>query len=257
MKRGATDHPKVFDLCERLKIRRPAAIGYLELLFHFTAKYAPQGDVGRFSDKRIEAALDWPGAAGKLVSALCEAGWIDRDAEHRLVVHDWCDHADDSVKKRLARSGLQFVTLAAKVTGQNPVSDRKVSATQPDNGGLPEPEPEPEPMPEPSQAKPEPAAAGPPSEGDGESYESRFRAALLARGFGNPDLDPGVELLITQTSQVSKQARADPRLGADRVVDLLKRQHMKGKPTTYLLGALRDELTPRRQDRPGLRKVAG
>ena len=60
MKRGTPDHPKVYDLAERLKVKRPTALGYLELLWHFTAVYAPEGDIGRYSDKRIEGAMDWP-----------------------------------------------------------------------------------------------------------------------------------------------------------------------------------------------------
>jgi len=155
VKRGTPEHPKVFDLCERLKIRRPAAVGYLELLWHFTAKFAPQGDIGRFSERRIEAALDWSGASGKLVNALTESRWLDRHAEHRLIVHDWHDHADDAVRKRLARLGLKFLTVIGKVTGQNTDTDWKASATQVKSGCLPEPEPEPAPGPLPLP-RPEP-----------------------------------------------------------------------------------------------------
>jgi len=61
MKRGTPEHPKVYDLCDRLGCDRPTAVGYLELLWHITAKYTPQGDIGRYSDRRIEAALDWVG----------------------------------------------------------------------------------------------------------------------------------------------------------------------------------------------------
>jgi hypothetical protein len=135
MKRGVPRHPKVGHLCELLRVRVPMAVGYLELLWHFTAEFAPQGDIGRFEDQRIEAALHWSGAKGKLISAMVGAGWIDRHLESRLVVHDWCDHADDAVRKRLSRSGLSFVAIDGKVTGQ-----RRTTA---DNGSLPEPEPEP------------------------------------------------------------------------------------------------------------------
>src|SRR5205823_5688049 len=107
-----------------------AAVGYLELLWHFTAKYAPQGDVGRFSDARIEAALDWSGKPGKLVGALVTAQWLDRHPKWRLLVHDWRDHADDATRKRLARSNLQLLSLAGELTGQDTVTDRKVSPTQ-------------------------------------------------------------------------------------------------------------------------------
>ncbi len=152
MKRGTPRHPKVAHLAELLKMKLPTAVGYLELLWHFTAEFAPQGDVGRFADARIEAGLYWAGSAGKLVSALLAAGFLERRQDVRLVVHDWHEHADASVIKRLQRSNLPFLSLAEKVTEQwQPTAD---------NGVLPEPEPTPEPMPEPepcqSQATSEP-----------------------------------------------------------------------------------------------------
>lgn len=155
MKRGTPDHPKVFDLCDALKIRRPAALGHLELLWHFTAKYAPQGDVGRYPDKRIEAALDWAGAPGRLVLALTSTGWLDDSPSHRLLVHDWRDHADQAVVKRLLRSHLSMHTVTKEVTGHCPENggqsldnvDTKLDSRL-DNGSLPEPVPEPEPVPD-------------------------------------------------------------------------------------------------------------
>jgi len=136
MKRGTPRHPKIAHLCELLRVKLPTAVGYLELLWHFTAEFAPQGDIGRFADQRIEAAISWPGSPGNLASALVEAGWLDRNEEHRLVVHDWHDHADDAVRKRLSRAKLPFLSYpcdTAKVTGEPP--------TPADNGSLPEPEP--------------------------------------------------------------------------------------------------------------------
>src|ERR1039457_408046 len=103
MKRGTPKHPKLLDFCEAAGIRRPYAVGYLELLWHFTAEFAPQGDIGRYSDKRIAGAVDWLGDPAKLVQSLASSGWIDKSSEHRLVVHDWHDHADDSVRKRINR----------------------------------------------------------------------------------------------------------------------------------------------------------
>lgn len=150
MKRGTPDHPKVFDLCDRLGCDRPTAIGYLEMLWHFTAKYAPQGDIGRYSDHRIEAALDWFGRgkpAGKLMRALVDSRWIDRDGKYRLAIHDWSSHADESVRLRLKRAGLSFVCVGENVSEQSPVSVGDSIATK---TPLPVPEPEPEPVPEPS-----------------------------------------------------------------------------------------------------------
>ncbi len=164
MKRGGPRHPKMLHLAELLgkeltpkeltKIRHFCAVGLAESLWHFAAEFAPQGDIGKYDDTRIEAALGWQGRPGKLVCVLVEAGLIDRCAPTegqlkgcRLVVHHWHEHCDDSVKKKLERAGLPFLSLSAKVTGQNPTK----SGTQPDNGSLP--------LPSLSQAKPEPAAA--------------------------------------------------------------------------------------------------
>ena len=110
MKRGGPTHPKTFALAEELRFhRRYEAVGLLELLFHFTAQYAPQGDIGRFSDKRIAAALDWTGYPSRLVEALVKTGWLDRHETARLVVHDWADHADRATLQRLKRDGLNVI----------------------------------------------------------------------------------------------------------------------------------------------------
>lgn len=110
MKRGTPDHPKTLALMEALACPRPMAVGVLELLWHFTARYAPQGDIGRWSDANIAAGVCWPGDPAALVLALVRAGWLDESPKHRLVVHDWHDHADDAAKKHIQRNNLQFAT---------------------------------------------------------------------------------------------------------------------------------------------------
>lgn len=118
MKRGTPDHPKLYALAEALKIRRPVAVGYLELLFHFTAQYCPRGDIGRYDDKRIAAGLDWCGKPALLVDALVATGWLDRDEVVRLVVHDWHDHADRVTLQRLSRSGKSPVQPVQQFTDE-------------------------------------------------------------------------------------------------------------------------------------------
>jgi hypothetical protein len=155
MKRGTPRHPKVMDLAEKLGCGRPEALGYLELLWDFTAEIAPRGDIGRFSDRRIEAALDWFGRgkpAGKLVKALVEAKWIEVDAECRLWVHDWKDHCDEAVKKKLSRAGLSFHEHVPVVSGQCLDSVETVSAMQDKSVCLPLPLPLPLPSPTPDSA---------------------------------------------------------------------------------------------------------
>lgn len=127
--------------------QRAMAIGTLELLWHFTAEFAPQGDIGKYTDARIESGVDWSGRKGTLVPALITSGWCDACDLHRVVVHDWHDHADEATKKKLVRAGLTFLSVTEKVSRQR----QKMSAPEADNSGLPEPMPEPEPLPQPRQ----------------------------------------------------------------------------------------------------------
>ena len=100
MKQGVPRHPKTLALRALLGCRLRDAIGYLNLLWEFTVEYAERGDVGRWPDDVIEQACDWDGARGELVAALVEAGWLDRCARFRLIVHDWVDHAPRFIARR-------------------------------------------------------------------------------------------------------------------------------------------------------------
>jgi hypothetical protein len=117
VKRGTPRHPKTAALQRDLKIPLPTVVGYLELLFHFTAEFAPQGDIGKYEDSWIEASLGWTGKPGRLISALIASHWLDYRGERTggradclLYVHDWHDHAEESVKLRLKRANLPFLS---------------------------------------------------------------------------------------------------------------------------------------------------
>ena len=116
-KRGTPRNPKLADLQARLNISLPEAVGILELMWHFTAEFAPQGNIGKHSDKAIAKAVGWQrptGARGvtpecKLSEALVASKWLEPHSIHRLIVHDWPDHADQSVTRKLARQKLDFI----------------------------------------------------------------------------------------------------------------------------------------------------
>lgn len=99
MKRGTPDHPKVKALALKLNLRRYHVVGILESLWHFAANYAKRGDIGKWTDGEIAAALDWDGDAGELIAALTECRLLDRCKKHRLVIHDWAEHADQTVHR--------------------------------------------------------------------------------------------------------------------------------------------------------------
>lgn len=156
MKRNGPGHPKVLALASRLKMKRFEAVGVLELMWHFTAQYCPAGDIGKRTDAQICAAVDWPQErSGELIQALIEEGWLDRHPEHRLVVHDWHDHADGTCDKYLNDHGMKYAT-GRDTRRSKPCSDgssrdksRQVATSRDARAGarVPEPEPEPEPSP--------------------------------------------------------------------------------------------------------------
>ena len=109
MKRGTLEHPKTVRLSRILDIERWGAIGLLEGLWHFAARYAIQGDIGRWSNQEIADGIGWHGKHGTpdaLIAALVEARFLDESPEHRLLIHDWADHCDESVRKTLKSRGL-------------------------------------------------------------------------------------------------------------------------------------------------------
>lgn len=114
MKRGTPRHPKVADLCQRLNLELYEAVGILEMLWHFTAEYAPQGDIGKFDDRWIEASIGWKSVGrrrpGMLIQALIDTHWVDINLQSRLIVHDWGVHCDSIVKKHLSRLNLPFLS---------------------------------------------------------------------------------------------------------------------------------------------------
>jgi hypothetical protein len=113
LKLDALEHPKTLDLASRLEASLPATIGHLELLWAFTGKYAPAGDIGRHTDGAIARACHWAGRPELFILALREARFIDSSSTHRLTIHDWHDHAPRWVKSKLKSFGQAFVAGAS------------------------------------------------------------------------------------------------------------------------------------------------
>lgn len=108
MKRGTPDHPKAAMLATTLDVPLYAALGLLECLFHLTAQYARRGDIGRYSNRIIADRCFWDGDPDTLIAALIECRWLDEHPEHRLVLHDWNVHADNTVRTALLRAKESF-----------------------------------------------------------------------------------------------------------------------------------------------------
>lgn len=170
MKRGTRHHTKTNRLMRALRCNRAMATGILESLWHVTSAESPAGDIGKLSDEDIADAIDCGYGADQLIPALVSAGWLDADPVHRLIVHDWHDHADDATKKRVERGKQPWASES--------VRQRRTTA---DNGGkcppalpVPEPEPVPEPVPESVALPPRAATTDRPS---ADSFEAMTRLA--------------------------------------------------------------------------------
>lgn len=164
-------------LCRCLNLRLWQAVGVMESLWHLTARECPRGDLGKLSDEDIALGIDWEGDPRRLIEALLACGWLERDAEDRLRIHDWHEHADDAVHSRVARAKSYFVggyppklaklgreerADAHKFYNGYPAGTRRAPFSP--GGSQPEPTPEPEPVPEPVPVpEPEPGPSRPAS----------------------------------------------------------------------------------------------
>jgi len=110
MKRGAIEHPKLRRLMRELGCEKLLAVGILESIWHFAARYTPRGDLGRYTDHEIADAIGYGGDPAGLVSALVVSEWADASEEHRVVIHGWFEHCDDSVHATLARATQTFAS---------------------------------------------------------------------------------------------------------------------------------------------------
>jgi len=116
MKRGTPRHPKTYALAEALHVPLPHAVGILEMLWHHAAEHTPTGHLGSLPDSAIAAAVGWLPVNGTrtarvLIDALVSCGWIHRHDLYRLYIHDWPEHCEQSVIKRLEYSSKDFLPI--------------------------------------------------------------------------------------------------------------------------------------------------
>ena len=161
MKRIGLQHPKVDLLADFIAdcypgaepLKKVAAVGMLESLWHHAARYCPRGDVGRYPDSVTVTRMGWKGEGWERKDRLafsdnfiCETlitfGLLDRHGpEDTLVVHDWHEHADDSCKKSLEKRGVETF-----FTGE-PIRSRIIRESFASRSRLPVPVPVPVPVP--------------------------------------------------------------------------------------------------------------
>lgn len=139
MRPGLLRHRK-FARLARLVGSRPLALGHLEMLWEVAYESGDDllGDAGD-----VEQLAEWGGEAGRLASALAEAGFIDPVEGGGFRVHDLWDHAPEYVRKRRKREEERRETGARLRTpsGQCPPNGSQCLP----NGKTPSPSPSPSP----------------------------------------------------------------------------------------------------------------
>lgn len=80
--------PKTLDLAEAMGWQPYSTVGRLLKFWGWCLRFAPDGDLSRFTHGRIAQAMDLPTVDGRrLVEALVKSGWLDDKPYLRL--HDW------------------------------------------------------------------------------------------------------------------------------------------------------------------------
>jgi hypothetical protein len=94
------------------------AVGILERLWHNTAVGSPRGDIGRFDNEELAEMVGWHKDAEELVAVLTDERWLDPHPTHRLLVHDWHEHAPRHVKANVAKVGGFYATESGTISAQ-------------------------------------------------------------------------------------------------------------------------------------------
>jgi hypothetical protein len=141
VKRGTLEHRKLIRLASLLSAERPTdladALGIIEAICnHFAPRSTPQGDIGKCSDSEIAIGIRTSRDPSLLVQSLVDSEWFDRHPEYRLVIHDWPEHADESVRKYLLRHKLRWLTVSGprRVTVRTP-SRQHLDTVRPPRAG--------------------------------------------------------------------------------------------------------------------------
>ena len=112
----ATQLVKFKKLQRRLGLpKRRDVVGILESLWHLTMREAPRGDIGKLDDETIAIELEWDADPATLIRAMVETRWLDESPCHRLIVHDWSEHAPNFVKGNLTSHKQEFAGCSEQV----------------------------------------------------------------------------------------------------------------------------------------------
>lgn len=120
-------HPKLEALADLLGISEPQAVGHLHYLWWWCLDYADDGDLTRKSARTIARGAQWTGDPQAFIEALlncgdeCEAGFLERTEDGRILVHDWEDYAGKIINRRAANARRKAEARKAQAPTAAPV----------------------------------------------------------------------------------------------------------------------------------------
>jgi hypothetical protein len=125
-KRGILNHPKILRMSHRLGISQPHAVGLMEVFWQWVAQHRPNGDLSELEPEVITGAICHPDDPERFWHTLVEVRWIDACEGGAFIVHDWNEHADDTIHVHLARKKQWFANGAAPKTVRLAKAEREV-----------------------------------------------------------------------------------------------------------------------------------
>ncbi len=95
-------------LAETLNIPLPHTVGLRTAMWDFASEFASNRAIGKWSDEEIARPSMWDGSPSEFVKAMAEAWWLDTNETHRITIHDWSEHCEEGIHKKLQRQRLRF-----------------------------------------------------------------------------------------------------------------------------------------------------
>jgi len=147
-KRGTLEHPKTKRLARAMKAPAYSALGLLEAIWQWVGRYTPTGFL---TAEELEDCADTIrfDEGGEILGSMLHACGLLDEMEGGWYIHDWHDHADDSVKKVLAKRGERFANGSElrKQVQHAPQEEDAGTVREQDANDTRQPKPKPKPKP--------------------------------------------------------------------------------------------------------------
>ncbi len=107
------DHPKTKRAARLLGVSKPTMVGHLHYLWWWAVSYAEDGSLAGYSPEDVADVALWDRAPAEFIAALLDcgvngrAGFLERDEDGSLWIHDWEEYAGKLVERRATERDRQ------------------------------------------------------------------------------------------------------------------------------------------------------